>query len=179
MYYNKVSESQKHKILGRLLLIKRGRWLKKMNYTDLIVKIINDMIDEQGGETQIKRNELACKIGCVPSQINYVISSRFTKEQGYIVESRRGDGGFVKIVKLNVSNKSLILHIINSIGTSIDEYSVRAIVSNLVNDEVITLLEGKVILSATAQNNFTNIMDIYKDIIRCNIFKSILLNYVK
>lgn len=158
--------------------ITKWRGLSKMNYTDLIVKIINDMLEEQGGQTQIKRNELAYKIGCVPSQINYAISSRFTKEQGYIVESRRGDGGFVKIVKLNVSNKSLILHIINSIGNSIDEYSVRAIVSNLVNDKILTLLEGKVILSATTQNNFNMIEDVYRDIIRCNIFKSILLNYV-
>lgn len=87
-----------------------------MNITDLIVQQINQMLEQDGGTIKIQRNELANKIGCVPSQINYVITNRFTVEQGYLVESRRGGGGFIQIMKINASNRETIFHIINSIG---------------------------------------------------------------
>ena len=57
------------------------------------------MLDKSGGTLELKRNDLAEKLGCVPSQINYVISSRFTPEMGYIVESRRGGGGYIRIIR--------------------------------------------------------------------------------
>ena len=74
-----------------------------MRLSDIIADEINRMLDESGdGSAEIKRNELASHIGCVPSQINYVISSRFVPEQGYIVESRRGGGGFIKITRVHL-----------------------------------------------------------------------------
>ena len=71
-----------------------------MNITDAIAQVILSTLEDSGGTVQIQRNELANKIGCVPSQINYVITSRFTPEQGYIVESKRGGGGYIKIIKI-------------------------------------------------------------------------------
>ena len=65
-----------------------------MRMSDLVAQYILEMLEEQDGSAEIKRNELAGNLGCVPSQINYVITSRFTPEQGYIVESRRGGGGY-------------------------------------------------------------------------------------
>ncbi len=149
-----------------------------MNYTELIVKMINDMLEQDGGEVRIKRNELAYKIGCVPSQINYAISSRFTKERGFIVQSRRGDGGYVQIIKLAVQGNSVVLHIINCIGDGVDEMSARAIIDNLVHDKVIPPNEGRLILSAIAQRNFIGIDEQSKDMLRSSILKSMLLNYV-
>ena len=67
--------------------------------TEQIARIIEQMIEENGGELELQRNKLAGDVGCVPSQINYVITSRFNTGRGYIVESRRGGGGFVKITK--------------------------------------------------------------------------------
>ena len=67
-----------------------------MNLSNMIADMIADMVSEQNGYAEIRRNELAEKLGCVPSQINYVISSRFTPEHGYIVESRRGGGGYIR-----------------------------------------------------------------------------------
>ena len=66
-----------------------------MNMTDIIAGMILDMFDENNSTVRIKRNDLASQIGCVPSQINYVITSRFTPEQGYRIESRRGGGVFI------------------------------------------------------------------------------------
>ena len=95
-----------------------------MNISNIIASMIQEMI-ENDGYTEIQRNELAQKIGCVPSQINYVISSRFTPEHGYIVESRRGGGGYIKITRASYDRNSLKMHLINSIGQSINENTCR------------------------------------------------------
>lgn len=79
--------------------LKRGD--SNMNLSNNIAGIIMDML-ERDGYTEIQRNELAQTLGCVPSQINYVISSRFTPEQGYIVESRRGGGGYIRISRVKL-----------------------------------------------------------------------------
>ena len=64
----------------------------KMRISDSVAKYILDLLNQENGTAEIQRNELASYLGCVPSQINYVLTSRFTPEQGYIVESRRGGG---------------------------------------------------------------------------------------
>ena len=74
------------------------------------------MLEERDGIAEIKRNDFANKLGCVPSQINYVLASRFTPEQGYVIESRRGGGGYIKITRLCRDKKSQIMHIIDSLG---------------------------------------------------------------
>lgn len=72
--------------------------MKNKNLADMIEKLIlSKILEENENFTLVKRNELAEKLACAPSQISYVISTRFTPERGYLVESRRGNGGFVKI----------------------------------------------------------------------------------
>ena len=67
--------------------------------TDAIAKMIEEMLNESDGILELQRNEMALRLGCVPSQISYVISSRFTPERGYVIESRRGGGGCIRIVR--------------------------------------------------------------------------------
>ena len=74
-----------------------------MLISDNIARLIEKMLDDGGGFAELKRNDLASQLGCVPSQINYVITSRFTPERGYITESRRGGGGYIKIVRVKLS----------------------------------------------------------------------------
>lgn len=105
-----------------------------MTMSDLIAKAIRDMLAESGSAS-IRRNEMAEKMGCAPSQINYVITSRFTPEQGYIVESQRGGGGFIRISRVVPTRQLARMHTVNMIGESIDFRSARIILLNLVNDE--------------------------------------------
>ncbi|WMJ23099.1 CtsR family transcriptional regulator [Paludicola sp. MB14-C6] len=149
-----------------------------MNITQLIVDTLQQLLNEQDGTIQIQRNELANKIGCVPSQINYVITSRFTKEQGYIVESRRGGGGYIRIIKLDHSKKELLMHIIQSIGYEIDEVTARAILHTLYHDELITECEAKIMLAAILDNNFTGMSNVLKKAVRACILKSMLMNAI-
>lgn len=150
-----------------------------MNMTDLIAAQINEMLRQSGGTVKIQRNELAGKIGCVPSQINYVITNRYTLENGYLVESRRGGGGFIQIVKLDYDNKETIFHLINSIGSEIDETSARVILENLTSDKILTTGQYKLILAAMSDQNFKGLSDPAKRTIRANLTKMMLLTCAK
>ena len=70
-----------------------------MLISDQIAELLDAMLLEGGGILEIKRNEIAGRLGCSPSQINYVIASRFSPERGYLIESRRGGGGYIRIVR--------------------------------------------------------------------------------
>ena len=91
-----------------------------MGMSDIIAGFIQETLSEMNGCAEIQRSELANRFKCVPSQINYVISTRFSPEHGYIVESRRGGGGFIRITRVNMDPERLIMHTINAIGDEID-----------------------------------------------------------
>lgn len=147
-----------------------------MNISDLIENFITERL-EAAKIVELKRNELASTLGCVPSQINYVISTRFTTERGYIVESRRGGGGYIKISKVEVPKSNIHMHVINSIGNSIDYPSVAAILSNMAQDRVISTDIANVIASALSDKALSIVQGVSaKNILRANIFKNILIN---
>lgn len=118
-----------------------------MNISDIIESFINERINGEGGYTEIRRNELAEHLGCVPSQINYVISTRFTTERGYTVESRRGGGGYISIKRVIYPADNTIMHVVNSIGDSIDFASAKAIIKSLYEYDVISRREAEIMIS--------------------------------
>ena len=97
-----------------------------MRISDSVANYILNLLNQENGTAEIQRNELASYLGCVPSQINYVLTSRFTPEQGYIVESRRGRGGFIRITGIRLSKSDMIIHIVTSVGDSLDAATHRA-----------------------------------------------------
>ena len=88
-----------------------------MRMSDVIEEFIKEMFEDSENSIEIQRNELAEHFNCVPSQINYVISTRFKPSQGYYVESRRGGGGHITIKKVKNDKEDYIMHIINNIGS--------------------------------------------------------------
>ena len=119
-----------------------------MGITDMIAGFIQEALDDAGGVLEMQRGDLAQRFGCVPSQINYVMSTRFSPEHGYIVESRRGGGGYIRITRVHVDRQTLMMHVINSIGSEIDPASARAILSNLVQSEAIPAQTGKLLVKS-------------------------------
>ena len=95
-----------------------------------------------GGALELQRSDLAQRFNCVPSQINYVMSTRFSPEHGYIVESRRGGGGYIRITRVQVDRQTLLMHVINSVGDTLDSRSARAIAQNLVDGEAVSHADG-------------------------------------
>ena len=133
------------------------------------------MLEEQDGIAEIKRNDFANKLGCVPSQINYVLSSRFTPEQGYVIESRRGGGGYIKITRLCSDKKSQIMHIIDSLGEQIDFYSARSILINLCYQQLIEKKAASIVLSAVSDSALKGVDAEIRDKVRADIFKNALV----
>lgn len=148
-----------------------------MKMSDLIENFINEMLETTGGVAELQRNELAGKFNCVPSQINYVISTRFTNERGYIVESRRGGGGYIKIQRAQVPAGDLLMHIINCIGTSIDFASSQACLQNLADYSVISEREKNIMLAALSDKVLL-LNQPAKDQMRAALLKNMLIRLV-
>lgn len=147
-----------------------------MSMSNEIANMILEMLSSDG-ETEIRRNELAQCLGCVPSQINYVISSRFTPEQGYIVESRRGGGGYIKITRKKYDSKTAVLmHVVNSIGNSIDEASCKAHIYNLNYQGVLSSEISRLMLAATCGRGLQEVPPGLRDRVRAAIFKQMLMS---
>lgn len=146
-----------------------------MSLSNQIARMLLEML-ENDGTTEIQRNELAQTLGCVPSQINYVISSRFTPEQGYIVESRRGGGGYIKITRLKLDRPSLIMHTVNCIGDAVDYATCRANVMNLHHNGAIGTQCAKLLLAATSDNSLKALPSPVRERVRASILKQMLIS---
>ncbi len=146
-----------------------------MRISDVIEEFIKDLFDEENEAIEIQRNELAEHFNCVPSQINYVIATRFKPSQGYYVESRRGGGGHITIRKVNSSKEDYIMHIINNIGNELTSNEVDVLISDFLSYHIIGKQEAKLLKVATNDNVLRLSKDI-KDQVRARIFKNMLLN---
>ena len=149
-----------------------------MNLSNAIAQMIYDMLEDKS-EIEIQRNILAQDLGCVPSQINYVLSSRFTPERGYIVESRRGGGGCIRISRISYDKDSLLMGIVSSMSDSISETTVKNHVVNLLYHQLINENQAKLILAATTDINFRALPYNIRDAIRAAVFKQMLLSLIK
>ncbi|MCR5484745.1 MAG: CtsR family transcriptional regulator [Clostridiales bacterium] len=148
-----------------------------MNLSNSIAQMILDML-KQNDSAEIQRNELAQTLGCVPSQINYVISSRFTPEQGYIVESRRGGGGYIRISRVKIDRNSMFMHVVNSVGSSIDEKTCRAHILNMANDRLFDVQTARLLLAATSDICLKPVPPDIKNNVRASIFKQMLITLI-
>ena len=147
-----------------------------MLISDMIERIINEMLKENGGLAEFKRSDLALRFGCVPSQINYVITSRFTPEKGYTVESRRGGGGFIKIKQVRFDRSSYIMHFVNAVGDSVDYNTTKVFLSNLYNHDIISERESRMILNITSDNMLREFIQTEKkDALRASVLKNAVL----
>ena len=145
-----------------------------MNLSNVIAGMISDMLEEND-EIEIQRNVLAQNLGCVPSQINYVLSSRFTPERGYIVESRRGGGGYIRIVKKQLSRDDYLMHFFHATGNSIGEGEALAFIRNLLGAGVIDERESELIATATSDRALASSPPDVKNNIRADILRHIIL----
>ncbi len=147
-----------------------------MGISDLIAGFINEMLADSGGTTELQRSELSSRFGCVPSQINYVISTRFSPEQGYIVESRRGGNGYIRISRVHMAPRQLIMHTVNAIGESIDERSAQALISNAVQSGALAEESARIMLAAVGTAALRPAKQEQRDALRASILKQMLVS---
>ena len=167
-YKIKVKESQSLK----------QRWQSIMRMSDIVAGYIIKMLEESDGFAEIKRNELALELGCVPSQINYVITSRFTPEQGYIVESKRGGGGYIRIKRINMDRGSAIMHIVNVIGNRLDYNTADIMIRNMLEQKIIDKNISDIMLAAISERSYLCVPPEFRDYLRANLFKNMLVTQI-
>ena len=145
-----------------------------MRLSDMLTQYIMEMIESEGN-AEIKRNELADRFGCVPSQINYVLTSRFTPEQGFRIESRRGGGGYIRICRINSDRSTQLMHIINSIGSSLSAFDAQVFLKNMLDYGYIDEKVYNLVSAAVSDNTLSEIPQPQRDRIRATLAKALLM----
>ncbi|QKY70918.1 CtsR family transcriptional regulator [Lentibacillus sp. CBA3610] len=145
------------------------------NISDIIEQHIKQILEAAGKDTiDIKRSELAEEFQCVPSQINYVIKTRFTVEKGYIVESKRGGGGYIRIMRIKHRDEAeLIDDIIEMINPVVSQQSAMDVLERLLEEELVTEREAKIMLSAIQRGTLAFQLPL-RDEVRARILTSML-----
>lgn len=144
--------------------------------TDHIAKLIEEMLNEGDGILELQRNEMASRLGCVPSQISYVISSRFTPERGYIIESRRGGGGCIRIVRKQMGRNEYLMHFFCAIGDSIEEREAVAYLKNLYGNAYIDQGQFYLACASLSQAALASIPPQLRSIVRADVLKQQILS---
>ncbi len=148
-----------------------------MRLSDAIEQFIKTMLTQDEQEIELKRNELAEYFGCAPSQINYVLSTRFTPDHGYIIESRRGGGGYIRIFRMEQNTGEQLSYLINErIGESISLLDANHLIAQLKERQVVTGCEASLMHAALSQQALgLPLPSAMKDALRARILKCMLL----
>lgn len=146
---------------------------------DVIESMIKQMLDENQGVAIISRSHLAEKVNCVPSQITYVLSTRFTNGQGYIVESRRGGGGQIRIARVRrVSATDYLMHTINALGRDVSQQEVDVYLKNFVDYGIVSSQQATLMAAALSDKALTGVESDRKAVVRMDIFKNMLVSLI-
>ena len=148
-----------------------------MRLSDSIEQFIKELLSEEATEVELKRNELAEYFGCAPSQINYVLATRFSPDHGYLTESRRGGGGYIRIVRVVQAGSQRLMYLVNDrIGESIGEEECVRLISQLKEQRIVTADEAALMASAISTRALgVPVPDALKNALRAKMMKSMLM----
>lgn len=151
----------------------------KLNLVDMIERYIKEEVEKcDNAVLEVRRSDLAELFSCVPSQINYVISTRFAPEMGFYVETRRGGGGYIRIKKLASYEDDIVTNIFDKIGSKMSQVVVDVYLKALLDYNVIDKKTALIIKAATSDKSLININSEDRDIVRASIFKNVILNVI-
>lgn len=146
-----------------------------MRLSDIITAYILNQLEENGS-MELQRNLLAEELGCVPSQINYVLTSRFTPEQGYIVESRRGGGGYIRVTRIHYAGQiPPLVQLANAMDDTLEERKAQIFLENMLSRELIDEKTAKVLETATSNRTYKDVPYENRDALRASMLKQLLI----
>lgn len=144
--------------------------------SDLIESFINELLEQGRGVTEIQRNEMANYFDCAPSQINYVLTTRFTSERGYYIESRRGGGGYIKITRVEFGKDDYLRNILSKgIGESINKEGAFNLIEALYKQDLIDNSVMNILKAAVDDSTLSSVQKPFRDKLRAEILKSIIV----
>ena len=148
-----------------------------MRLSDSIEQCIKELLNEESTEVELKRNELAEYFGCAPSQINYVLATRFSPDHGYLTESRRGGGGYIRIVRVVQAGSQRLMYLVNDrIGDSLEEEECLRLISQLKEQRIVTADEAALMASSISTRALSvPVPDSLKNAMRAKMMKSMLM----
>ena len=145
---------------------------------EITAYILHIMEQAENGSAELQRNVLAEELGCVPSQITYVLSSRFTPAQGYLVESRRGGGGYIRIRRvMPQETMTPLMHVVNSIGEELVPAAAEAILQSMVYQGFITKQAAMIMGAALSDRCYRDVPPEVRDRLRASLLKQMLTAY--
>ena len=152
-----------------------------MRLSDSIESFIKTLMTQEEPEVELKRNELAEYFGCAPSQINYVLATRFSPDLGYIIESRRGGGGYIRIVRVVQSGAQRLMYLANErIGEAISEAEAVRLFHQLAEQGLVTIQEAEIMRSAvSAQAMSIPIPDAMKAALRARTLRTMVMTIAR
>jgi transcriptional regulator CtsR len=147
---------------------------KLARLSDVIEEFIKTLLKESEGQLELQRNELADYFECAPSQINYVLATRFSLNHGYHIESRRGGGGYIRIVRLDIDRNDYMHYLLSEgIGNKISEQKALQIIKRMLDQNYISQ-KGALLIRSAVTDKAIGIPSNLKDNIRASILKSML-----
>jgi transcriptional regulator CtsR len=157
-------------------MLEGGFYMARLS--DIIEEFIKQLIENNDEtELQIQRNELANYFSCAPSQINYVLTTRFTVDKGYYIESRRGGGGYIVIRKVEFeTHKSVHEAISEKIGSSVTYDAGVQIIDSLSGHDLITDREA-MIMKAAINDRTLGVLE-NKNKIRAELLKAMIITII-
>lgn len=143
--------------------------------SDRIEEFIKEMMSEYEGMIELQRNELAEYFRCAPSQINYVLATRFSPEQGYMITSRRGGGGYIKVSRIMADENEYLLTLIGKLsGGEISQKEAEQIIGGLMQLKIIQK-DQEVVMRAAVSDKAVKVPATIKNQLRANILREMLL----
>ena len=146
---------------------------------EITAYILSRMEQAENGAAELRRNELAEELGCVPSQITYVLTSRFTPQQGYVVESRRGGGGYIRIRRVTpIREATPLMHVVNSIGEELVPAAAEAILQSMVYQGFLSQKAANIMAAAVSDRAYRDVPVEVRDRVRASLLKRMLAAYM-
>lgn len=142
--------------------------------SDHIENFIKELMTEADGMAELQRNELAQKFNCAPSQINYVLTTRFSPNRGYITQSRRGGGGYIRVIRLNIDKCDYVSQVIEqNLGHGINMRQATELIEGLVQTGLIGTGMKNALLAAVSDRALIAAPE-QRDELRSSILREVL-----
>ncbi len=143
--------------------------------SDQIEQLLLEMLEEHNGLWEFSRNELAERMNCVPSQINYVLQTRFNSNLGYIIQSRRGGGGSMLIRRIEIAPDQGLLQLLQTLPSELGEHDARQLLQNLYQRKLINYREAQLMQSAMLVRSLQELSPEQINRVRAQIMRAMLL----
>lgn len=145
--------------------------------SDIIEEFIMSSLDDDDF-IELSRNDLAKFFSCVPSQINYVLNTRFTVNRGFVVESQRGGGGYIKLMRVQDNDSNFLKNALEICNQPLNVIQAQQLIKNMQERKLLTCKEAEIIKSSITGKALNNPINM-ENVLRANIMKQIVLSLMK